>query len=113
MGLVDHLRLHRSTLVHEAQKQKFPRSNTEIEKASGPYAIQVSRSIKAFPGLIKKLASELGSSQDLYSLEHFDYGHNNAIVNEKYVIKTINDWECACTVPIGVMNYPLTLQVVP
>ena len=94
-------------------KTKFPRSDTEIEKASGSYAIQIARSIKAFPGLIKKLAGELGSSQDLYALQHNDYGHNNAIVNRRYVIQAIIDWEGACTVPVGIMDYPLTLRVVP
>lgn len=93
----------------------FPRSDAEIKAACGIYADDIIKSIKDFPRLIRKLSYRLsaGREQGFYPLRHPDFGHNNIVVKNDYKVLGVIDWEGAYTAPVEILEFPLTVQVVP
>lgn len=97
-----------------AAKAKFPYSIDHIKRVCGEHGDDIAASIADFPSKVVDLSDKI-SAPDLgqYILSHRDYGHNNIVVNDDYDILGVIDWEDACVVPPGILEFPLTLQMVP
>ncbi|KFY66895.1 hypothetical protein V496_01880 [Pseudogymnoascus sp. VKM F-4515 (FW-2607)] len=98
-----------------AAKAKFPKSRGIIQKSmkTGPVN-EVLASITEFPRRIKALASRLSSCDNgPFPVWHPDFLHSNIIVDEGYRVLGVIDWEGTCTIPWGLVEFPLFLETVP
>ncbi|XMA14002.1 hypothetical protein WAI453_006793 [Rhynchosporium graminicola] len=90
-------------------------STTEIRESmkNGPVD-EVLMSITEFPLKVKEFASRLSSNDSgPFPVSHQDFLHSNIIVNDRYRILGVIDWEGACTVPWELVEFPLFLSTVP
>ncbi|CZT01770.1 uncharacterized protein RCO7_01963 [Rhynchosporium graminicola] len=98
-----------------AAHASFPMSTTEIRESmkNGPVD-EVLMSITEFPLKVKEFASRLSSNDSgPFPVSHQDFLHSNIIVNDRYRILGVIDWEGACTVPWELVEFPLFLSTVP
>ncbi|CAD6446872.1 50f95ff2-3d3f-49b6-ad12-429a0b3eace0 [Sclerotinia trifoliorum] len=98
-----------------ASNIKFRMSEEELRAASGPYAAEVIQAVSSFPNAIGKIASKLSVRDNgPFPLCHGDFGHNNIIVDDKYRIVGLIDWEMAFAGPWEIFgDFPLCLSVTP
>lgn len=98
-----------------ATKVKFGMTDEQLRAASGQYAAEIIPSVSSFPRSISKLASRLSvRDQGPFPLCHGDFGHNNIIVDDRYRVLGVIDWETAFAGPWEVFgDFPLTLSTVP
>lgn len=98
-----------------AAKVEFGLSDKQLRAASGEYAAEIIPSVTSFTESIKKLASRLSvRDHGPFPLCHGDFGHNNVVVDDKYHILGVIDWETAFAGPWEVFgDFPLTLSIVP
>jgi Phosphotransferase enzyme family len=98
-----------------AAHAKFPKSRDGIQKSmkNGPVN-EVISSIAEFPMKLKTVAGRISSCDSgLFPLWHRDLFHSNIIINQRYRVLGVIDWEGACTVPWELVEYPLFLETVP
>ncbi|CZT42580.1 uncharacterized protein RSE6_02504 [Rhynchosporium secalis] len=98
-----------------AAHASFPMSTAEIRESmkNGPVD-EVLMSITEFPLKVKEFASRLSSNDSgPFPVSHQDFLHSNIIVNDRYRILGVIDWEGACTVPWELVEFPLFLSTVP
>jgi aminoglycoside phosphotransferase (APT) family kinase protein len=90
-------------------------SDEQLRAASGPYAAEIIASVTSFTKSIDKLAGRQSvRDHGLFPLCHGDFGHNNVIVDDKYHVLSVIDWETAFAGPWEVFgDFPLTLSTVP
>ncbi len=94
---------------------KFPMSIDMIRKSmkGGPVE-QVLRSIQDFPSAVHSMAHRLSSTDHgPFPVSHRDFFHSNIVVDQRYNILGIIDWEGACTLPWELVDFPLFLETVP
>ncbi|KAF8850550.1 hypothetical protein BDZ45DRAFT_769962 [Acephala macrosclerotiorum] len=98
-----------------AAKAEFGMSDEQLRAASGLCAAEIIPSVTSFPKSINKLAGRLSvHDHGPFPLCHGDFGHNNVIVDDKYHVLGIIDWETAFAGPWEVFgDFPLTLSTVP
>jgi len=98
-----------------AAKVEFGMSDEQLRAASGPYAAEIIPSVTSFTKSINKLAGRLSvRDHGPFPLCHGDFGHNNVIVDDKYHVLGVIDWETAFAGPWEVFgDFPLTLSTVP
>ncbi|KAK0100468.1 hypothetical protein ONS95_008418 [Cadophora gregata] len=98
-----------------AAKVEFGMSDEQLRAASGPYAAEIIPSVSSFAKAINELAGRLSiRDRGPFPLCHGDFGHNNVIVNDRYHILGVIDWESAFAGPWEVFaDFPLTFQTVP
>ncbi|CZR66037.1 uncharacterized protein PAC_15938 [Phialocephala subalpina] len=98
-----------------AAHAKFPKSVTEIQRSmkNGPVN-EVLTSIVEFPLMVRSVANRISSCDGgPFPVSHRDLLHSNIIVDRRYRILGIIDWEGACTVPWELVEFPLFLSTVP
>lgn len=98
-----------------ARHAKFPMPIDMIRKSmkGGPVE-QVLKSIQGFPSAIHAMAHRLSSTDHgPFPLSHRDFFHSNIIVDQRYNILGVIDWEGACTLPWELVDFPLFLETVP
>ncbi|KAL5330797.1 hypothetical protein ACEPPN_000320 [Leptodophora sp. 'Broadleaf-Isolate-01'] len=98
-----------------AAHTSFPKSATEIRRSmkNGPVN-EVLMSIVEFPLKVKAVASRISSHDSgPFPVWHRDFLHSNIIVDDRYRILGVIDWEGACTVPWELVEFPLFLSTVP
>lgn len=98
-----------------ADKTKFGMSDEQLREACSPYAANIIPSVSSFAKSIGKLADTLfARDHGPFPLCHGDFGHNNIIVDDKYHILGVIDWEMAFAGPWEIFgDFPLTLSIVP
>lgn len=98
-----------------AQKVEFGISDEKLRAASGPYAAEIIPSVSSFTDSIYKLAGRLSvRDHGPFPLCHGDFGHNNVIVDDRYHILGVIDWETAFAGPWELFaDFPLTISSVP
>ena len=98
-----------------AAKVEFSMSDEQLLAASGLYAAEIIPSIASFTKSINKLADRLSvHDHGPFPLCHGDFGHNNIIIDNKYRVLGVIDWETAFAGPWEVFgDFPLTLSTVP
>jgi Phosphotransferase enzyme family len=98
-----------------AARAKFPTSEANIRKSMGGGPVEeVLSSISKFPAHIKALAGGLSShNKGPFPIYHPDLYHSNIIVDDKFNILGVIDWQGACTVPWELVEFPLFLNTVP
>jgi len=98
-----------------AAKVEFGMLDEQLRAASGPYAAEIIPSVASFTKSINKLAGRLSiRDHGPFPLCHGDFGHNNIIVDDKYHVLGVIDWETAFAGPWEVFgDFPLTLSTVP
>ncbi|KAK9788190.1 putative Aminoglycoside phosphotransferase domain-containing protein [Seiridium cardinale] len=98
-----------------ADNAKFGMADEQLRKALGPYADEILPSVSSFPKSIRDLSHKLSiRDQGPFPLCHGDFGHNNIIVDDKYRIIGVIDWEMAYAGPWEIFSdFPLTLSTVP
>ncbi|GES58310.1 phosphotransferase enzyme family [Aspergillus terreus] len=99
-----------------AKQAKFPLPDEGIRSsmAGGPVE-EIIESIKNFPRSLQNLANNIAGNNDdgPFPLYHPDFYHSNMIVDHKFRILGIIDWEGASTVPWEIVEPPLFLSKVP
>ena len=90
-------------------------SDEQLRTASGPYAGEIIPSVSSFADSIYKLAGRLSvRDHGPFPLCHGDFGHNNVIVDDKYHVLGVIDWETAFAGPWELFaDFPLTLSTTP
>ena len=84
----------------QAAKAEFGISDEKLKVASGLYAAEVIPSVVSFTKSINKLADRLSAhDHGPFPLCYDDFGHNNVIVNNKYHVLGVIDWESAFARP--------------
>jgi hypothetical protein len=98
-----------------AAKAEFGMSDEQLQAASGPYATEIILSVNSFTKSISKLAGRLSvRDHGPFPLCHGDFGHNNVIVDDKYHVLGVIDWETAFAGPVEVFgDFPLNLSTIP
>ena len=98
-----------------AIRAKFPTSEQSIRKSMGGGPVEeVLSSISNFPAHIKALASSLSSfDKGPFPIYHPDLYQSNVIVDDKFTVLALIDWQGACTVPWELVEFPLFLSTVP
>ena len=75
---------------------------------------QVLSSITTFPTRVKALAGNLSlHDKGPFPIYHPDLYHSNIVVDEKFNLLGVIDWQGACTVPWELVEFPLFLNTVP
>ncbi|KAM5465271.1 hypothetical protein MauCBS54593_006517 [Microsporum audouinii] len=93
---------------------KFPHTKSFIENNCGDLGAEVALSTAEFPQRINELAEKLSVRDNgPFPLRHVDFGHNNILVDDKYKIVGVIDWEHAFPAPWETIDFPLTLNMVP
>ncbi|KAL5365393.1 hypothetical protein BJX96DRAFT_181678 [Aspergillus floccosus] len=99
-----------------AKQAKFPLSDEDIRNymANGP-GEEIIRSIENFLSSLQNLANNISVDNDRgpFPLYHHDFYQSNIIVDDKFRILGIIDWEGASTVPWELVEPPLFLSIVP
>ncbi|TGO17247.1 hypothetical protein BTUL_0019g00370 [Botrytis tulipae] len=92
---------------------EFRKSEDKLRAASGPYAAEIIPRVVSFPAAVSKIASKPSVRDNgPFPLCHGDFGHNNIIVDDKYRIVGLIDWEMAFAGPWEIFgDFPLTLSV--
>ncbi|KAF2839699.1 hypothetical protein M501DRAFT_1030903 [Patellaria atrata CBS 101060] len=95
-----------------AAKTKFGITDEQLRTASGKYADEIVLSISSFPKSIGDLADQLSvCDHGPFSLCDGDFGHNNTIVDDRYHILGVIDWEVAFAAPWDIFSdFPLAFQ---
>ncbi|KAG2420429.1 hypothetical protein HFD88_000041 [Aspergillus terreus] len=99
-----------------AKQARFPLSEERIRRAmAGGPVDEIIRSIKDFPRRLQDLANNISRNNDSgpFPLYHHDLYHSNMIVDDKFLILGVIDWEKASTVPWQLVEPPLFLSIVP
>lgn len=98
-----------------ANSVKFPLNAAKIRAYSPPHiADELVTSIQRFPDRMKEnLGRIIVRNEGPFPLYHPDFLHSNVIVDEKYNILSVIDWENAGTVPWEMVEFPLFLYTVP
>ena len=98
-----------------AGKAQFPTSEQSIRSRMGAGPVdQVLSSITTFPTRVKALAGNLSlHDKGPFPIYHPDLYHSNIVVDEKFNLLGVIDWQGACTVPWELVEFPLFLNTVP
>ena len=98
-----------------ASTAKFPSSEKYIrELMKGGPVEEVLSAITTFPARINALAGNLSShDRGPFPIYHPDLYHSNIVVDEKFKIMGVIDWQGTCTVPWELVEHPLFLATVP
>jgi len=98
-----------------AAHAKFPKSKIEIQRSMNDGLVnEMITSITEFPCKLRAVANRLSSCNNgPFPVSHRDFFHSNIVVDHRYRILGIIDWEGACTVPWELMEFPLFLETVP
>lgn len=99
-----------------ANSVKFPLVEEKIRAYLPPHiaADEIVTSIQRFPDRIKESLSRIiVRNEGSFPLYHPDFLHSNVIVDEKYNILSVIDWEEAGTVPWEMVEFPLFLYTTP
>jgi len=98
-----------------AAKIEFGISEEKLRAASAPYATEIVASVELFKEAIDGLADKISiHNYGPFPLCHGDFGHNNIIVDDKYQVLGVIDWESAFAGPWEVFgDFPLTLSTIP
>ncbi|KAI0472818.1 kinase-like domain-containing protein [Xylariaceae sp. FL0804] len=104
-----------SFLESWANHVEFLSSKEEIlQMMRGGPAEQVLTAITEFPSRIRAWASQLSHEDDgPFPLCHTDFLHSNIIVDERFKVLGIIDWEGACTLPLELVAFPAFLSATP
>ena len=80
-----------------------------------PICYRIIPSVASFTKSINKLAGRLSVRDNgPFPLCHGDFGHNNVIVDDKYHVLGVIDWETAFAGPLEVFgDFPLNLSTIP
>ncbi|RDL40811.1 uncharacterized protein BP5553_00790 [Venustampulla echinocandica] len=94
---------------------QFGMSDEGLREASGQYATEIIPSVASFAESISKLASSLFThDHGPFPLCHGDFGHINIIVDDKYHVLGMIDWEAAFAGPWEMFgDFPLNISIVP
>ncbi len=98
-----------------ASQAKFPTSEQDIRKSmvGGPVE-EVLSSISEFPAQINALASALSSfDKGPFPIYHPDLYQSNVIVDDKFQVLALIDWQGSWSVPWELVEFPLFLSTVP
>lgn len=89
---------------------KFPTPMDMIRKSmNGGPVEEVLKSIEDFPFAVCAMADRLSSTdRGLFPVTHRDFFHSNIVIDKRYNIIGIIDWEGACTLPWELVDFPLT-----
>ncbi|TGO46274.1 hypothetical protein BOTNAR_0599g00030 [Botryotinia narcissicola] len=98
-----------------ASNVEFRMSEDKLRAASGPYAAEIIPRVVSFPAAVSKIASKLSVRDNgPFPLCRGDFGHNSIIVDDKYRIAGLIDWEMSFAGPWEIFgDFPLTLSVTP
>ncbi|VUC23493.1 unnamed protein product [Clonostachys rosea] len=99
-----------------ATKKHFGASDDRLRALCGPYADEIVPSVASFKKSVADIAKMISIAYDKgpFPLCHGDFGHNNIIVDNKYHILGVIDWESAFAGPWEIFGeFPLTVSVVP
>lgn len=90
-------------------------TDEKLRTVSGQYAAEIIPSVSSFTRSISNLASRLSTrNHGPFPLCHGDFGHNNIVVDDRYHILGVIDWETAFAGPWEIFgDFPLTLSIVP
>jgi hypothetical protein len=98
-----------------AAHAKFPMSMDKILKSmNGGPVKDILASITEFPLQVGAMASFLSSSdRGPFPVSHTDFLHSNIVIDQKYKILGVINWEGACTLPWELVEFPIFLETVP
>ncbi|EQK97880.1 Protein kinase-like domain protein [Ophiocordyceps sinensis CO18] len=98
-----------------ARHSRFPLSIDAVNRIpSAALRSRILTSIQAFPNELASSAADLITHNDgPFPIAHTDFFHSNIIVDSKYHIQGVIDWEGACTMPWELVEPPLFLETVP
>ncbi|KAK1768699.1 kinase-like domain-containing protein [Phialemonium atrogriseum] len=94
---------------------KFPMPMDMVRKSmNGGPVEEVLKSIEDFPFAVCAMADRLSSTdRGPFPVTHRDFFHSNIVIDKRYNIIGIIDWEGACTLPWELVDFPLFLETVP
>lgn len=85
-----------------------------LEAICGEDNEEIAASITAFPLRLREFAANIFvRDHGPFPGFHPDFGHNNIIVDDYYNVLAVIDWEQAYAAPWEVVDFPLTLALVP
>lgn len=98
-----------------AATMKFPLSEQKVREACGPYGEEIWKSTNSFPIRLGEISNLIAGPDDSgpFPLVHVDYGHNNIVVNDRYEMLGVIDFEDMIAAPWSMVEYPLTVRAIP
>ena len=97
-----------------AKSANFVLPLDQVKEICGENFEETAAQIAKFPLRLEQLTSKIAfRDQGPFPLFHADYGHHNIVVDDRYNVLGVIDWEYACSVPWESIYFPWTLSVVP
>ena len=91
-----------------AAKVEFGMPDERLRAVTGQFATEIIPSVVSFPKSISNLANRLSiRDHGSFPLCHGDFGYNNIIVDDKYQVLGVIDWESAFAGPWEVLETSL------
>ncbi|KAK4232853.1 hypothetical protein C8A03DRAFT_39492 [Achaetomium macrosporum] len=101
-----------------ARRAKFNKSDDTIREMMGEFdpglVEEALKSIRDFPAALGRMAARLSfSNSGPFPLSHENLLHSNILTDEGYNVRSVIDWEGACTRPWELIEFPAFLSAVP
>jgi hypothetical protein len=97
-----------------ARKAKFPYNENTIRKRTPPELVdEILTSIKDFPSQLRNFAQHYCFQKGPFPLFHTDLYKSNVLVDSKYQVLSIIDWENAIVAPWELVEFIKDLSIVP